>query len=89
MTATETWNKVIPGFFSPITSCIYQDGNSYLLNYSAFGQNAALTQPIGSVLTVIFGMDSSYNFAFEYAFPGGYTTSWNTIPIHLESVVYQ
>ena len=80
MRATETWNwDRGQSIDSPICSSIYQDGNSYLVDYAS--------ESWGS--TRLVGLDRNDQIAFEYRYPGVCDTGWNAIPVHIEALSFK
>ncbi|MEI6271685.1 MAG: aryl-sulfate sulfotransferase, partial [Chloroflexota bacterium] len=80
MRATETWNwDRGQSINSPICSSIYQDGNSYLVDYAS--------ESWGS--TRLVGLDRNDQIAFEYRYPGVCDTGWNAIPVHIEALSFK
>ena len=80
MRATETWNwDRDQTINSPICSSIYQDGNSYLVDYASESWGA----------TRLVGLGRNDEIAFEYRYPGVCDTGWNAVPVHIESISFK
>jgi hypothetical protein len=80
MRATETWNwDRGQSINSPVCSSIYQDGNSYLVDYAS--------ESWGS--TRLVGLGRNDEIAFEYRYQGVCDTGWNAIPVHIEALSFK
>jgi hypothetical protein len=83
LTATEAWrfdyNETL---LSNICSSSYEALDKSLLVDYAFVANGTLTR--------LVGLDEGHNvvFDFQYANSSGCNTSWNAVPIHLESMFF-
>ncbi len=78
--ATMTWSfEHDQNIYSPICSSIYQDGDSYLIDYASvnWGQTIRL-----------IGLGRGDRVAFDYELPGGWGNGWNSQPIHLENLKF-
>jgi arylsulfate sulfotransferase len=84
--ATEVWNYPNgQAIYSPFCSSVYEDAAlNYLIDY-AYIQAAG-----GSGFTEgLVALDSSGAKIFDYRYPtNGCQTAWNSIPIHLENVLF-
>jgi len=78
-TATEVWNfKHAESIYSPICSSVYQQGNSYLVDY-AHATDGYLH---------LVGVGAGDTTAFEYTWAGQCWDGWNARIISLEGVRY-
>jgi len=88
MTATEVWNYPNgQSLYSPICSSVYEDEPlDYLIDY------ADLTTPGGPLtgtLAELVGLDNASSKVFDYQYGSSFcSTMWNSIPIHLEHMVF-
>ena len=80
MTATNVWNfENGQAIFSSICSSAYKaPGNSLLIDYATADQDTK---------ALLVGLDANHSIAFEFQYPTqGCNTSWNAVPIPLESL---
>jgi hypothetical protein len=91
-TATETWQFLrAQPLWSPITSSVYQDGRSYLVDYAAQGLSLWTPNNLGNGIGLgpeVMGLDGNKNVAFDYFYPGYFTNGWYADPIHLEGLQF-
>jgi hypothetical protein len=81
--AVEKWTYVAdPSIYSPFCSSVYQDGKTYLLDYSLAGP---------FISTDIMGLTSKGEEAFHYSYPiiEFCGVAWNAIPVHLEKLMFK
>jgi arylsulfate sulfotransferase len=82
-TATEIWNYLAdPAIYSPVTSSVYEDQpGSYLIDYAAGGPY---------LFAELIGLNPAGDKVFDYKYTEFFTaaTAWNTVPIHLENLVF-
>ena len=90
-TAKETWQFLrAQPLWSPICSSIYQDGSSFLVDYSAQGSSDFGSQ-LGNNIGLgpeVMGLDEKKNVAFDFYYPGTVRNGWNADPIHLENLQF-
>jgi len=78
MTANQTWAYLAnPAIWSPICSSVYEDGNSYLIDYASADGGPQ-----------ILGIDDKGKLAFHYQYQGWFGLAWNSAPIHLEDLKF-
>jgi hypothetical protein len=80
MTATNVWNfEDGQEVFSSICSSAYKaPGNSLLIDYATADEDTE---------ALLVGLDANRRIAFEFQYPTqGCNTSWNAVPIALESL---
>ena len=85
--ATETWNYASnQSFYSPFCSSVYEDAaQNYVIDYSLLGPQT----PTPPLMSEILGLDASENRIFHYQYPTtSCDTAFNTMPVHLEQVVF-
>ncbi len=77
-TAEMTWSfDRAQTISSPICSSIYQDGNSYIVDYASVGWGQSIR---------LMGLGANDQVAFEYQYPGDWSNGWNAQPVHLENL---
>jgi arylsulfate sulfotransferase len=78
MVATEIWNyEAGQTLDSGVCSSVYEDSAlNYLIDYA--------------LITEIIGLNASGNKVFDYHYPNvvGCSTAWNSMPVHLEALVF-
>lgn len=90
MTATEVWNYPKgQTLYSPICSSVYEDSpTDYLVDYSNLITPGSGFAPSG---TELLGLDNAGSLVFDYKYPlntSTCSTAWNSIPIHLEQMIF-
>jgi hypothetical protein len=85
--ATEIWNYLrFPAVSSPYCGSAYEDAPlNYLVDYATVGGTTQQAPAQAEIL----GLNASGNKIFHYQYPTtGCNTAFNSIPIHLESLVF-
>ncbi len=78
--AAEVWNYPNgQSIYSQVCSSIYEDKPlNYLIDYAAVSAGAP----------ILIGLNSAGDTVFDYVYVNGCNRGWNTIPVHLEQLVF-